>query len=344
VLSGLVERREAAAHGSFPELYVQALRWMILARTLDEKLASLYRAGKIPGGGVYLGRGQEAVSVATGISLRKGDVFAPLIRDGAGRLAFGETPLEAVRTCLGSPLGPMRARDGNVHRGKPREGYLPMISHLGAMISVVNGTLMAHRFKGNTGTVGAASIGEGGTSTGAWHEAINQAAVEKLPLVLVIADNQYAYSTPSTRQFACKSLVDRAAGYGVEGHTVDGTDLEDCLRTIGGAVDRARSGRGPQMVVANLLRLCGHGEHDDASYVSAKLKCSELGRDCLEVARQEVVENGWANGADLEKWRTVASAQIEEAVAIAQRDPQVDPSHETWCALASKHLAEGFNQ
>jgi TPP-dependent pyruvate/acetoin dehydrogenase alpha subunit len=344
VLSGLVERREAAAHGSFPELYVQALRWMILARTLDEKLASLYRAGKIPGGGVYLGRGQEAVSVATGISLRKGDVFAPLIRDGAGRLAFGETPLEAVRTCLGSPLGPMRARDGNVHRGKPREGYLPMISHLGAMISVVNGTLMAHRFKGNTGTVGAASIGEGGTSTGAWHEAINQAAVEKLPLVLVIADNQYAYSTPSTRQFACKSLVDRAAGYGVEGHTVDGTDLEDCLRTIGGAVDRARSGRGPQMVVANLLRLCGHGEHDDANYVSAKLKCSELGRDCLEVARQEVVENGWANGADLEKWRTVASAQIEEAVAIAQRDPQVDPSHETWCALASKHLAEGFNQ
>jgi len=317
---------------------------MILARTLDEKLANLYRAGKIPGGGVYLGRGQEAVSVATGIALRKGDVFAPLIRDGAGRLAFGETPLEAVRTCLGSPLGPMRARDGNVHRGKPREGYLPMISHLGAMISVVNGTLMAHRFKGNTGTVGAASIGEGGTSTGAWHEAINQAAVEKLPLVLVIADNQYAYSTPSTRQFACKSLVDRAAGYGVEGQAVDGTDLEDCLRTIGGAVERARSGRGPQMVVANLLRLCGHGEHDDASYVSAKLKCSELGRDCLEVARQEVVENGWASASDLEKWQAAASAQIEEAVAIAQRDPQVDPSHETWCALASKHLAEGFNQ
>lgn len=344
MLSGLVEQREAAARGSFAELYVQALRWMILARTLDEKLANLYRAGKIPGGGVYLGRGQEAVSVATGIALRKGDVFAPLIRDGAGRLAFGETPLEAVRTCLGSPLGPMRARDGNVHRGKPREGYLPMISHLGAMISVVNGTLMAHRFKGNTGTVGAASIGEGGTSTGAWHEAINQAAVEKLPLVLVIADNQYAYSTPSTRQFACKSLVDRAAGYGVEGQAVDGTDLEDCLRTIGGAVERARSGRGPQMVVANLLRLCGHGEHDDASYVSAKLKCSELGRDCLEVARQEVVENGWASASDLEKWQAAASAQIEEAVAIAQRDPQVDPSHETWCALASKHLAEGFNQ
>jgi TPP-dependent pyruvate/acetoin dehydrogenase alpha subunit len=316
---------------------------MVLARTLDEKLASLYRAGKIPGGGVYLGRGQEAVSVATGISLRKGDIFAPLIRDGAGRLAFGETVLEAVRTCLGSPLGPMRARDGNVHRGKPREGYLPMISHLGAMISVVNGTLMAHRMKGKAGTVGAASIGEGGTSTGACHEAINQAAVEKLPLVLVIADNQYAYSTPSSRQFACRSLVDRAIGYGVEGHEVDGTDLEDCLRTIGEAVERARAGRGPQMVVAKLLRLCGHGEHDDASYVSAKLKCSELGRDCLEVARGEAVENRWATRADLEKWQAQANAQVEEAVATAQRDPQVDPGKETWCALASKHLAERFN-
>src|ERR1700746_3256164 len=95
------------------DLYLQAFRWMTLARTLDEKLASLYRAGKIPGGGVYLGRGQEALSVATGISLRKGDVYAPLIRDGAGRLAFGESVLDAVRTCLGSPLGPMRARDGN---------------------------------------------------------------------------------------------------------------------------------------------------------------------------------------------------------------------------------------
>src|SRR3954462_13966031 len=220
---------------------------MVLARTLDDKLASLYRAGKIPGGGVYLGRGQEAVSVATGISLRKGDVFAPLIRDGAGRLAFGETPLEAVRTCLGSPLGPMRARDGNVHRGRPKDGYLPMISHLGAMISVVNGTLMAHRFKGKTGTVGAASIGEGGTSTGACHEALNQAAVEKLPLVLVVADNQYAYSTPSSRQFACRSLVDRAEGYGIPGHEVDGTDLSDCLTTLNHVINQAREGHGPQL-------------------------------------------------------------------------------------------------
>src|SRR4030095_3158626 len=195
--------------------FIRAFRLMLLARTLDEKFASLYRAGKIHGG-VFLGRGQEALSVSVGLSLRKGDVFAPLIRDQAGRLAFGETLLDAVRTYIGSPLGPMRGRDGNVHRGRPREGYLPMISHLGATIAVVNGTLRARRFKGVTGAVGAASIGEGATSTGAFHEAVNQAAVEKLPLVLVIANNHYAYSTPSSRQFACESLADRADGYGVD--------------------------------------------------------------------------------------------------------------------------------
>src|SRR5690348_10679358 len=141
-----------------------AFRFMLLGRLLDDKFAALYRAGKIHGG-VFLARGQEALSASVGVSLKKTDVFAPLIRDTAGRLAFGETVLDAVRTYLGSALGPMRARDGNVHRGRPLEGYLPMISHLGAMIAVVNGTLLARRFKGITGTVGATCIGDGATST-----------------------------------------------------------------------------------------------------------------------------------------------------------------------------------
>src|SRR5437867_11565564 len=161
-------RNSTAETSARRDHYIQAFRWMLLARILDEKFASLYRGCKIFGG-VFLGRGQEALSVAVGISLRKGDIFAPLIRDAAGRLAFGETVLDAVRTYLGSPLGPMRGRDGNVHRGKPAEGYLPMLSHLCAMISVVNGALLARRFKGITGTVGATCIAEGGTSTGAFH-------------------------------------------------------------------------------------------------------------------------------------------------------------------------------
>src|SRR5919109_642397 len=239
----------AGPNSTISDPYLQGLRWMVLSRTLDEKLASLYRAGKIHGG-VYLSRGQEAVSVSVGMALLRGDIFAPLIRDLAGRLAFGEPVLEAVRTYLGSALGPMRGRDGNVHRGRPREGVLPMISHLGAMIAVVNGMLLARRFQGRSGMVGATCLGEGGTSTGAFHESLNQAAVEKLPLVLVVANNQYAYSTPSSRQFACRNLVDKAVGYGVEGHGVDGTDLGACLKAMAEAVHRARNGHGPQLVVA----------------------------------------------------------------------------------------------
>src|SRR3954470_16105536 len=173
----------AVGESTFRDTYLKAYRFMLLARILDDKFASLYRMGKIHGG-VFLGRGQEALSVALGMALKKGDTFAPLIRDGAGRLAFGEPILDAVRTYLGSALGPMRARDGNIHRGRPKEGLMVMISHLGAMISVVNGNLLAHRFQGRVGTVGAACMGEGATSTGSFHEGLNQAAVEKLPLVL----------------------------------------------------------------------------------------------------------------------------------------------------------------
>src|SRR5712664_3426986 len=229
--------------------YIKAYRLMLLARILDDKFASLYRMGKIHGG-VFLGRGKEALSAAIGLSLRKGDIFAPLIRDAAGRLAFGEPIIDGVRTYFGSPLGPMRARDGNIHRGRPKGGLFAMISHLGAMISVVNGALLARRFKGITGTVGATCVGDGATSTGAFHEALNQAAVEKLPLVLIVADNQYAYSTPTSRQFACASLADKAEGYGVEVHSVDGTDLAACLEVVGRAVSQAREGNGPQLVVA----------------------------------------------------------------------------------------------
>jgi pyruvate dehydrogenase E1 component alpha subunit/2-oxoisovalerate dehydrogenase E1 component alpha subunit len=323
------------------EEYIRAFRWMLLGRILDEKFASLYRAGKIHGG-VFIGRGQEALSASIGVALRKGDVFAPLIRDQAGRLAFGEPLLDAARTYLGSALGPMRGRDGNVHRGRPREGYIPMISHLGATIAVVNGLLMARRMKGVQGVVGAACIGDGATSTGAFHEALNQAAVERLPLVVIIANNQYAYSTPNSRQFACRSLADKAPGYGAEALEVDGTDLAACLRASREAVSGARGGRGPQVVVANLVRLCGHGEHDDAGYIDPALKSSALGRDCLKVAEEFLIENAWADSVHLDTWRIEAVHQVEEAVARAQREAAPDPYKESWCALASRHLQEVY--
>jgi pyruvate dehydrogenase E1 component alpha subunit/2-oxoisovalerate dehydrogenase E1 component alpha subunit len=325
----------------FPAQYLKAFRFMLLSRVLDEKMAGLYRAGKIHGG-VFLSRGQEALSASLGLALRKGDIFAPLIRDGAGRLAFGEPVLDAVRTYLGSVLGPMRGRDGNVHRGRPREGLLPMISHLGAMISVVNGALMARRFKKMEGCVGAASVGDGATSTGAFHEGLNQAAVERLPLVLVVANNQYAYSTPNRRQFACEDLMDKAAGYGVPARHVDGTDLEDCLRVLTLTVAQTRAGGGPQMVVASLLRLCGHGEHDDASYIDEELKKSPLGRDCLKVAEERLLREGWADAEAIGALRQQVTQEVDEAVATVQREPGPDPYKENWCALSSRHLSDVF--
>lgn len=317
----------------------RAYRWMLLARLLDDKIASLYRSGLVPGG-AFLSKGQEALSVSLGAQLQKGDIYAPLIRDSAGRLAFGETPQEALRSCIGSPLGPMRSRDGNVHRGHPREGYLPMISHLGAMLSVVNGSLMARRMQGKELGVGATCIGDGGTSTGAFHESVNQAAVERLPVIIIVADNQYAYSTHRSRQFACDSLLDKAVGYGIDGYSVDGTDLAACVQVVGKAIRRAREGCGPQLVVASLLRLCGHGEHDDASYVDPVLKQSPVGRDCLKAAAEWLVANNVANAQDLTQWQTETVTQLETAVQEILTDPAPDPAAEQWIALATAALRE----
>jgi pyruvate dehydrogenase E1 component alpha subunit/2-oxoisovalerate dehydrogenase E1 component alpha subunit len=343
MLQTVTETQTGEPFGAGQESPQAAFRFMLRARLLDDKFAALYRAGKIHGG-VFLGRGQEALSAAIGVHLKKTDVFAPLIRDAAGRLAFGETILDAVRTYLGSSQGPMRGRDGNVHRGRPREGLLPMISHLGAMVSVVNGVLFARRMKGISGCVGAACLGEGATSTGAFHESLNQAAVEKLPLVLVVANNQYAYSTPNTYQFACADLADKAVGYGVTAHNVDGTDLPACLKTLGDAIARARAGQGPQLVVASLLRLCGHGEHDVADYVDSQLKNSPLGRDCLKLAEEFLLKNHLVDSAQIAVWRSEAQNEIEEAVAKVQREPAPNPFAEDWTAISTPHLRESHDE
>jgi pyruvate dehydrogenase E1 component alpha subunit/2-oxoisovalerate dehydrogenase E1 component alpha subunit len=194
--------------------------------------------------------------------------------------------------------------------------------------------------KGIPGTVGVASIGDGATATGSFHESLNQASVEKLPLVLVVANNQYAYSTPNRREFGCANLANRASGYGVAGHEVDGTDLAECLRVISEAVENARTGHGPQLVVATLLRLCGHGEHDDANYVDPELKQMQLGRDCLKVAEAELIHRQWAGPAQLASWRSDDIAQIEDLVAQVQHEPTPDPFREDWSAISSRQLGE----
>src|SRR5204862_1166834 len=320
---------EAAADKTAPphERFLEAFRWILLARALEEKLVSLYRGGQITGG-VYIGKGQEAVSVACGLFLQKGDIFAPLIRDQAGRSAFGEPILDVARTYLGSRQGPMRGRDGNIHRGRPRNDQLAMISHLGAMVSVTVGALMAKRFHGEKNFVGLSCIGEGGMQTGSFHEGMNLAAVEQVPLVIVATNNHYSYSTPNDRTFACADLVDRAKGYGYEGYTVDGTDLAACLDVIETAVKRARAGRPPQLVVAETLRLAGHGEHDDASYVSDEIKREAFAQDVLVRTEKFIVEKELLDRDALQQMRSEIAAEVDEAVSTAQQEDAPQASEE----------------
>lgn len=310
---------------------------MLKARILENKLSSLYKAGKIVGG-VYLGKGQEAVSASLGTALIQGkDCFAPLIRDQAGRTAFGEPLIDCTRTYLGSALGPMRGRDGNIHRGRPDKGMPAMISHLGAQVPVIAGMLFAKRLKGQLdGVVGATCIGDGATSTGAFHEGLNLAAVEKLPMVVVVGNNQFAYSTPNHRQFACADLVERAKGYGIGGFAVDGTDLLATAEVISNAVRLAREGHGPQMVVARLLRLSGHGEHDDGSYVPEPIRKGHYGRDCIEIAMRQLIENEIATVEEITQWQDESAEEVQRAVAQAQQEEVPDPYTEDWTALSTQ--------
>jgi pyruvate dehydrogenase E1 component alpha subunit/2-oxoisovalerate dehydrogenase E1 component alpha subunit len=330
----------------FRAQFLLSYQHMLLSRVLEEKLGSLYRAGGRIVGGVYLGKGQEAFSAALGVQLQAGkDVYGPLIRDQAGRIAFGEPILECVRTYLGAVTGPMRGRDGNIHRGRPRDGYMAMISHLGSLLSVVAGALFARRLSGNLKDgVGATSIGDGGTSTGAFHEGLNMAAVEKLPLIVSVANNQYAYSTPNNRQYACKNLVDRAVGYGVAGYSVDATDLGACLNVFRTAVECARNGGGPQMIVGSLLRLSGHGEHDDASYIPNSARKGPGTGDCLVIAEQRIIDEAWMSEKEVRDYHAEARAKVDQAISKVSKEPSPDPFKEGWQALSSADLVEGQHE
>ena len=176
--------------------------------------------------------------------------------------------------------------------------------------------------------------------TGATHEGLNIAAVEHVPLVVVATNNHYAYSTPNDREFACANLVDRARGYGFEGYELDGTDLAQCLDVIGGAVKRARAGRPPQLVVASVLRLSGHGEHDDASYVPAEMKNQPFAQDSVARTEKFILDNGLLGREELQKLRAEIAKQVDDAVATAQQEDAPQASEEDWRAYSTRELID----
>lgn len=311
----------------------RAYRAMVMARAFDTKISALYKAGKIFGG-VFLGRGHEAVAACEAVFLTRGeDVYNPFIREQAGRCAWGDSVLESARSYLGSIEGRMHGRDSNVHWGFPELGNPAPISHLGAMVSVVAGMMLAKRFKGEAGRVGVACIGDGTTSVGATHEALNLIAVEKLPVVIVVTNNQFAYSTPNSQEFAA-DLMDRGRGYGLACHECDGTDFMATLATMQRAISAARAGEGPQWVVANTLRMCGHGEHDDAAYIPEEVKAAYADKEPLAVARRQMLEAGWITEAEAAAWEDECRDEVQRLVAQAQREKTPTPADEDWCATS----------
>lgn len=306
------------------EQWLAMYRCMVLARLIEERLIKLYHQGKIFGG-VYTGIGQEAIGAATTGASEPQDLFAPLIRDMTVHLGRGTEPLTVFRQYLARESSPTRGWDGNVHYGDLSKGVYVMISHLGAMLPVLVGAVMARRRKGQN-TIGMAYIGDGATSTGDFHEAVNFAAVFDVPVIFVIENNKYAYSTPNSLQYRCASLADRASGYGIQGYKADGNDLVGLHLFVRDLVANIRSKPAPVLLECDTFRVRGHGEHDDAAYVPRELREQYEARDPIRVAHQRLLQERVCSEAELSDIEKEAQHIVRDAAHQALSEPEADPS------------------
>jgi len=239
--------------------------WMRLTRSLEERLVNLYRQTKVVGG-LFRSLGQEADAVGSAYALRGGDILSPLIRNLGSMLVKGATPVEILKQYMAKGDSPTRGRELNIHFGDTERGFIGQISPLGDMVPVMAGVTLTFKMRGEP-RVGLVYVGDGATSTGAFHEGINFAAVQRCPLVVIIENNGYAYSTPTAKQSLVKQFTDKAIGYGIPGETADGNDVIATYEATKRAVDRARRGEGTSIVELMTFRRKGHAEHDNQSYV-----------------------------------------------------------------------------
>src|SRR5215510_5891759 len=241
--------------------------WMRLTRTLEEGLVALYRQTEVVGG-LFRSLGQEADAVGSAFALERRDVLSPLIRNLGSMLVKGATPVEILRQYMAKGDSPTRGRELNIHFGDTDRGFIGQISPLGDMVPVMAGVTLSFKIR-REDRVGLVYVGDGATSTGAFHEGINFAAVQRCPLVVIVENNGYAYSTPTTKQTAAKQFVDKAIGYGVPGEQADGNDVIAVYDVTKRAVDHARGGGGVTLIELMTYRRKGHAEHDNQSYVPA---------------------------------------------------------------------------
>ena len=311
-------------------LLLKMLHSMKLTRALEYRIErKLYRQGKIVGG-VYVGRGQEAISVGAAVHIRRGegedrdDIVSPSHRDMAVFLMQGVPPERILAQYMGRSTGLTRGRDGNMHMGDLRHRLVAFISHLGDSIPVAAGCALTFVMRG-TDQVSFCFFGEGATSRGDWHEGLNFAAVRRLPVVFICNNNQYAYSTHVSRQMRVERVSDRAAGYGIPGETADGNDLLAVYDRVGRAVRRARRGEGPSLLEFVTFRMTGHSAHDDAGYVP-KAEFEEWGRkDPIERLQSALLRRGLVDKPALAGMEARIEADLDEAVAWAERQPYPEP-------------------
>lgn len=307
------------------ETRLALLRLIQLQRLFEERVLILYRQGRIPGS-VYTGRGQEAVAAAAGLALGPDDVVCPLNRELACHFARGVTVAEVFRNFLGRADGPTRGRDGNMHFGVPAKGVFPLVSMLGDLVPVTVGAALAFKRRGEK-RVALTFAGEGAFSVGDTHEGLNLAGVLQVPAVFVLQSNHYSYSTPAEMQMVNTNLAERmAGGWSIPAERVDGTDALATFSAIRAAVERARSGQGPQAVEAVTLRMHGHAAHDDASYVPEALREEYADRwDPVSRLEERLLLDGVTTEL-LARIRAESAAEVERGLADAESSPTPDPA------------------
>ncbi len=306
------------------ERKIEMLHYMKLTREIEDRLEQkLYRQGKIVGG-VYVGRGQEAISVGTAMHILEDDLVAPSHRDMGIFLMQGVSARRIVAQYMGRAAGLTKGKDGNMHMGDLNHNIIAFVSHLGDNVPVAAGVALAFKQKGQN-NVAFCYNGEGATSRGDWHEGINFATVHKLPVVYFVNNNAYAYSTPMELQMAVPDVAMRAPGYNMPGEVVDGNDVLAVYESSKRAVDLARSGGGPSLIEYKTFRMTGHSAHDDAGYVPPELFEEWKKKDPIVRYEKVLLKDGIIDQAKLDEMAKECKQIIDDAVDWADKQPYPEP-------------------
>jgi TPP-dependent pyruvate/acetoin dehydrogenase alpha subunit len=306
------------------EQMLELYRCLKLTRLVEERIVNLYRQTKVVGG-VFRSLGQEATAVGSAYALRPDDFITPIIRDLGSVFVKGIRPRQIFAQYMAKAWGPSGGKDLNVHFGDMEKGFLGPISHLGDMIPVMTGILLAARMQ-KKDVVGLAYIGDGGASTGAFFEGLNFAAVQRLPLVVIAEYNKYAYSTPTNLQTAVRNLAEKSAGFGIPGYIVDGNDVIACYEVTKQAIEYARSGRGAVLIEAKTYRRKGHAEHDDQRYVpEGEIEWWENHNDPIDRFEKFLRDHKVATKEKLEQITADVMREIDKDCEWAESSPMPEP-------------------